>query len=105
IDELEIVGLRRIADEAVRAQISSRSGARLDLLHVEADAKTLGRLGWFDEISVETQPAMELPPSMHATQRVRLVFRVVELPYLTKVEYTGSRLLSTTQIEKLLGEN
>jgi len=33
------------------------------------------------------------------------VFHIEEMPYLTGVEYTGSRLLSHTQIEKLLSEN
>jgi outer membrane protein assembly complex protein YaeT len=105
IDEIVFVGLRRIAADAVRVQISSRPGARLDLMCVESDVKALGRVGWFGEIAVETQPAVD--PSAYgvqATQRVRLVFHVTELPYLTKVEYAGSRLLSPSQIEKILGE-
>jgi len=105
IDEIGFVGLRRIAPDAVRAQISSRAGARFDLKRIESDVKALGRLGWFGEIVVETQPS-EAPssPGDQTTQRVRLAFRVVELPYLTKVEYAGSRLLSPSQIEKILGD-
>jgi outer membrane protein assembly complex protein YaeT len=106
IDEVVFVGLRHIAREAVQARICSHAGARLDLNKVASDVKVLGRLGWFDEIAVETQPAKDLssPPSGDTTQRVRLVFRVTELPYLTRVEYAGSRLLSRAQIEKILGE-
>jgi outer membrane protein assembly complex protein YaeT len=106
IDEVVFIGLRHIATAAVQAQVSSHAGERLDLNKVESDVKALGRLGWFGEIGVETQPGKD--PSAFAssdtTQRVRLLFRVTELPYLTRVEYAGSRLLSGAQIEKILGE-
>lgn len=105
IDEIIFAGLCHIAPDALQAQISSRAGEELDTKRVESDVKTLGRLGWFSAIAVELQPTHNLlVPSGHATQHVQLVFRVEELPYLAKVEYTGSRLLSPTQIEKILAE-
>src|SRR5271170_5721454 len=57
IDEVSFVGLRHIAANAMQAQISSRAGAKLDLKKIESDVHTLGRLGWFGEIEVETYPA------------------------------------------------
>src|SRR5258708_36752606 len=54
-DEIVFLGLHRIAFAAVQAQISSRRGESLDPRKVEADVRTLARLGWFGEISVETQ--------------------------------------------------
>jgi outer membrane protein assembly complex protein YaeT len=106
IDEIEFAGLRHISPNAARAQISSRAGAFLDLKRVEADVKVLGRLGWFGEIWVETQPAKSLSPVRpeSAITPVRLVFHVEELPFLTKVEYTGSRLLSPAEIGKILAD-
>jgi outer membrane protein assembly complex protein YaeT len=105
IDEVVFVGLRHIAPEAVQGQISSRAGARLDLKQIESDVKALGRLGWFGEIGVETQLAKNLLlPGDNAAQSIRLVFRVAELPYLTKVEYAESRLLSQAQIETILND-
>src|ERR1700722_19452351 len=59
IDEIAFLGLRHIAPAAVEAQISSVAGARLDLKKIESDVKALGRLGWFDEIAVETQTAKD----------------------------------------------
>jgi outer membrane protein assembly complex protein YaeT len=106
IDEIVFEGLRHITPDAVQARISSHAGTGLDLRRIESDVKALGRLGWFGEIGVETLPATEPspPPSGDATPRVRLIFRLEELPYLTKIEYAGSRLLSPTSIEKILGE-
>jgi outer membrane protein assembly factor BamA len=105
IDEVSFVGLHHLGQDAVRAQILSRAGGRLDLKRVESDVHALGRLGWFGEIEVETQSAkISSPLNIDATLRVRLVFHLEELPYLAKVEYVGSRLLSAAQIEKILGE-
>ena len=105
IEEVVFTGLRHIAPEAVQAQTCSRAGARLDLKKIEWDIKELGRLGWFSEIRVETQPAKSPMSTVGgATQAVRLVFRLAELPYLTKIEYEGSRVLTRGQIEKILNE-
>jgi outer membrane protein insertion porin family len=105
VDEVLFAGLRHITPEAVEAQISSRAGARLDVKKIEADVKALGRLGWFSEIQVETQPNKDsVLDGDGAPQPLQLIFCVTELPYLTKVEYSGSRLLSQAQIEKTLNE-
>lgn len=103
VDEIVFVGLRRIAPAAVQAQLSSRAGMRLDALRIQSDVKALGRLGWFGEVWVE-ESAAGGPFSVNESKprRVRLVFHVDERPYLARVEYAGSRLLSATQIEKIL---
>lgn len=105
IDEIVFVGLRHIAPAAVQAQISSRPGERQNPKRLESDIKALGRLGWFDDVRVKTQPAEDPQSAVaDAPQHVRLVFCVEELPYLAKVEYAGSRLLSPAQIGKILAE-
>ncbi|HKN77138.1 MAG TPA: POTRA domain-containing protein [Candidatus Acidoferrum sp.] len=105
IDEIVFVGLRHIAPDAVQAQISSHAGSKFDAKRIEFDVKALGRLGWFGEIRVETLSANGvLPPADDATQRVRLIYHVEELPDLVRVEYSGSNLLSKEQIEKILAE-
>jgi outer membrane protein insertion porin family len=106
VDEIVFLGLYRISSSAVQAQISSHRGASLDPRRVEADVRALTHLGWFGEISAETQPA-EVPssPTDDRAQRVLLLFHMEEMPYLVGIEYAGSGLLSHTQVEKLLTEN
>ena len=105
IDEVVFVGLRHIAPQAVQAQISSRAGARFASKRIESDVQALGRLGWFGDISAETQLVTDSPsPGDRAKQGVRLVFHVEELPNLAKVEYAGSGLLSPAQIDKILND-
>ena len=105
ISEIVFVGLHRLAPAAVEAQISSRVGAPLDLRQIRADVRALGRLGWFNQVQVETEPGADSSfPGGRTLPSVRLLFQVEENPYLVKVEYAGSRLLSSSQIEKMLAE-
>ena len=105
IEEIIFSGLRRIAPAAVQKQISTRKGEKLDSVRIESDVRRLSQLGWFGGIHVEMQDA-DADSSANELQfrRVRLVFHLEELPYLTKFEFAGSRLLSRAQIEKLLEE-
>jgi len=105
IQEISFDGLRRISPTALHLKISSREGQPLDANKVDADLRGLARLGWFGEISVESQsltaatvPAEKTPP------QIRLIFHLDEQPYLTGVEFSGSKLLSRGQIDKLLSE-
>jgi outer membrane protein insertion porin family len=100
VGEISFVGLRRISPETLTSKITSRPGIALDERKVERDVRTLARLGWFADVRVETANLESLGNS----PRLRLTFYVPELPFLTVVEFTGSRLLSRQQIEKLLAE-
>ena len=105
LDEVSFAGLRHIAPEAVAAHIKSRAGDRFDGDRVEQDVRLLARLGWFDSIEVVQIASNPLSPqSRVGPQHAALLFRVHELPFLSKVEYSGSRLLSPQQIEKMLEE-
>src|SRR5216683_4055104 len=103
VDELCFTGLRRIAPAAVAAQIASHPGEQFDPGKIERDVRRLARLGWFESIQVEEAPSTApLPQLPEDSKRVTLIFHVQELPFLSKVEYSGSRLLSQKQIEKML---
>lgn len=93
VAEIVFLGLRRIPPEAVRAQLSSLPNAPLDPARVEKDVRALARLGWFFSIRVEQE-------SVGAKICLRFLFE--ENPFLEKVAFTGSRRLSSPQIEDLL---
>ncbi len=103
LDELRFTGLRRIASAAVAAQIASHSGEQFDPGKIERDVRRLARIGWFESIQVEEAPSTAPFPQLpEDSKRVTLIFHVQELPFLSRVEYSGSRLLSQKQIEKML---
>ena len=103
--ELQFTGLHRIAREAVLAQIASRPGDRLDPEKIERDVRALARLSWFETIQVEelSSNASGIAES-EKEKRITLAFHLQERPFLSKVAYSGSHLLSHEQIEKILEE-
>jgi outer membrane protein assembly factor BamA len=102
VNEITFTGLRRISPEALKRQLVSRAGDALDAAKIEHDVRVLARTGWFETVRAEVPAENLATPSEDSQQDLRLTFHVPELPFLTKVEYRGSRLLSRTQIEKLL---
>jgi outer membrane protein insertion porin family len=105
VDSLEFIGLRHISSAAVAAQLSLHRGDRFDGTKLRNDLRTLGRLGWFSSIRVQelsrTAQNSQIPTPKEG---LTLVFYFREEPVLSSVEYSGSRLLSKSQIEKLLEE-
>jgi outer membrane protein assembly complex protein YaeT len=103
VDELRFAGLRRIASAAVAAQIASHPGDRLDPAMIDKDLRALARLGWFESIQLEATPSTAPFAQLGENSRhMNLIFHVQEFPFLSKVEYSGSRLLSRKQTEKML---
>jgi outer membrane protein insertion porin family len=105
VDSQEFLGLRHISSEAVKAQLSLLPGDRFDAAKVEHDVRTLARLGWFSSIRVEDISKTSPNPQAPGKQKgIGLAFYFDEEPMLSRVEYSGSRLLPTNQVEKLLEE-
>lgn len=105
MDSLEFVGLRHISRAAVLAQLSLHPGDRFDAAKLRKDLRALGRLGWFSSIRVQELSETARNPQIFAPpEGLSLVFYFQEEPVLSHVEYSGSRLLATSQIEKLLEE-
>jgi outer membrane protein assembly complex protein YaeT len=105
VDSLEFIGLRHISSAAVAAQLSLHPGDRFDAAKLRNDLRTLGRLGWFSSIRVqEVSRTARNSPIPTPQEGLTLVLYFKEEPVLSRVEYSGSRLLSKSQIEKLLEE-
>ena len=103
IDEIKFVGLHRIAAETAKSRLSSHSGEKFDSTRIAADLRALNQAGWFEDVFVRAEKsiggsstALDGPPGF------RLEFHVREYPVLTRVQFSGSRLLSQQQIKKLL---
>jgi len=104
VDEVRFVGLRRVSPAAVAAQLTTQAGIRFDPAMLARDVRALARLGWFKSIQVEQTSSTASVNSSRSQKHVALFFLLEEWPVLTKIEYSGSRLLSFRQIRKLLEE-
>lgn len=105
LDPFQFIGLRRICPAAVAAQLSLRPGDRFDAAKLQKDIRRLARLGWFQSIRVDGMPSVALvSQAPEQEERLTLIFHLEERPFLSRVDYSGSGLLSPRQIEKLLEE-
>src|SRR5882724_8679132 len=103
LDELRFTGLRRIAPAAVAVQIASHPGDPFDSAIIDKDVRTLARMGWFESIQVEAlYSTAPFPLTPEHSKRVALIFHLEEFSFLSKVDYSGSRLLTPKQLEKML---
>src|SRR5262249_13878724 len=104
-DFFEFTGLRHISSEAVAAQLSLRPGNPFEAEKFQHDLYIFGRFGWFASIRVEESPS-SMPGAQASTSKpyIHLIFHFEEEPTLSRVEYSGSCLVSTNQVEKLLEE-
>jgi len=101
VENIAFSGLRRVPAETLKLHVASRAGEKFDSTLIERDVRALARLGWFDAIQVEVEDATDASHPLDR-YRVPLTFRLEERAFLSKAEYSGSRLLSRQQIDRLL---
>jgi outer membrane protein assembly complex protein YaeT len=104
VGEIKFVGLHRIAAEAAKSRLSTRSGEEFDSARIAADVHALSQAGWFADVFVNAQPWDSNPQSADGPQPIQLQFHVREYPYLAAATFTGSKILSQQQINKLLDD-
>ncbi|MCF8061943.1 MAG: outer membrane protein assembly factor BamA, partial [Deltaproteobacteria bacterium] len=59
IDSIEIRGNKRIEKEAIRAVIGSREGDKLDQDSLDRDLRSVYKMGYFTDVSIEVEDAAE----------------------------------------------
>jgi outer membrane protein insertion porin family len=97
ISEIQFEGNATIPSEKIKAKLLSRAGQPLDQEKVEADLKSLMGTKWFSDVSPYYE---ESPPN---SRKYILIFRVREMPVLTKVEFKGRKAIRLKEIEETTG--
>jgi outer membrane protein insertion porin family len=97
ISAIQFEGNATIPSEKIKAKLLSRVGQPLDQEKVEADMKSLMGTKWFSDVSPWYE---ESPPGSH---KYILIFRVREMPVLTKVEFPGRTAVRLKEIEDTTG--
>ncbi|MGO9470862.1 MAG: outer membrane protein assembly factor [Isosphaeraceae bacterium] len=97
IAAIQFEGNATIPSEKIKAKLLSRAGQPLDQEKVEADLKSLMGTKWFNDVSPWIE---ESPPNSH---KYILIFRVREMPVLTKVEFRHRTAVRQKEIEDTTG--
>ena len=84
ISKIQIVGNQRVEEDAIRIHITQQVGQPLDPALVDADLKSIDRLGFFSSVSAHVVP--------QGGQNV-LVYYVKERPQITDVKFYGMKAI------------
>lgn len=82
ITKIEIQGLKRIEEGAVKSKISEKAGEPLSEDKISADIKAIYKMGYFDDVKVEAEPL---------EGGIKLVYALKEKPTIIKVDFQGNK--------------
>lgn len=81
INAIEIRGLKRIDEHAVKAKISQKRGEGISQEKTNDDIKNIYKLGYFDDVRAEIEPF---------EGGVKLIYAVKEKPIIVKIDLQGN---------------
>jgi outer membrane protein insertion porin family len=93
IARVEFRGNRRVEDDAIRVNLVTQPGTRLDLAQVREDIRAVWDMGFFSDVQVEAEPSPE---------GLIVTFVVAEQPGVRRVVVTGHDQLSLSKINEVI---
>jgi len=78
---IEITGNKKISTGTVMAKLSSKEGDSFSKNAVQDDIKSLFKIGYFDDVTVEIEPF---------EGGVKLIYKLVEKPSITSIDFQGN---------------
>jgi outer membrane protein insertion porin family len=88
---IEVQGARRVSADAIRQAMSTRVGQELDLAKVREDIKAIYRMGYFRDVTIDSE---EAPGGF------RLTVVVAEKPIVGTVAIEGNKDVETTDLRE-----
>ena len=82
INSIDIKGLKRIEESAVKSKITQRSGDPISQEKTNEDIKNIFKMGYFDDVKAEIEPF---------EGGIRLIYVVKEKPTIIKIEFQGNK--------------
>jgi outer membrane protein insertion porin family len=93
VEAIEVRGTNRVTPDAVRKAMSTQVGQELDLAKVRQDVKAIYRMGYFRDVTFDTE---EVPGGY------RLTVIVAEKPIVGSVQIEGNKEVETTDLRAAL---
>ncbi|PKL51503.1 MAG: outer membrane protein assembly factor BamA [Nitrospira bacterium HGW-Nitrospira-1] len=93
VNSIEIKGLKRIEEGAVKAKLSNKIGEPISQEKTNEDISTIFKIGYFDDIKVEVEPF---------EGGVRLFYIIKEKPTIIRVEFQGNKALDNVKLKEKL---
>ncbi|MBF0343353.1 MAG: outer membrane protein assembly factor BamA [Nitrospirae bacterium] len=81
IKAIEIIGIKRIEEGAVKTKLSQKINQPLSKAAIDTDIKTIYKMGYFDDVKVETE---------FYEGGLKVIYRVKEKPTIVKINFDGN---------------
>lgn len=81
VTKIEIQGLKRIEEGAVKAKVSQKIGEPISQDKINEDIKAVFKMGYFDDVRVDIEPF---------EGGSKLIYVVKEKPTITKIDFQGN---------------
>ncbi|MCX8075939.1 MAG: outer membrane protein assembly factor BamA [Aquificaceae bacterium] len=94
IDRIEIEGARYIPEDVILGIINLRQGSLYSTDIVRESIRRLYRTGFFDQVEVYQESS---------EGKVKLTYKVVDLPVIYKIEFEGNKKIRSEDLEKKIG--
>lgn len=93
VNSIEIKGLKRIEESAVRAKITQRLGEPISEGKTNEDIKNIFKMGYFDDVRAEIEPF---------EGGIKLIYVVKEKPTIVKIEFQGNEEFDDSKLKEKL---
>ena len=93
VNSIEITGLKRIEEGAVKTKLSQKIGEPISQEKTSEDIKTIFKMGYFDDVKAEIEPF---------EGGVKLFYIIKEKPSIVRVEFQGNKELDDAKLKEKL---
>lgn len=91
VNAIEVKGLKRIEEGAIKARITQKTGEPLSSEKTAEDIKNIYKMGYFDDVKVEMETF---------EGGIKLIYIVKEKPTIIRVEFQGNKELSDDKLRE-----
>lgn len=94
VQEIRIVGQRKIEKDAILNRITSKVGQSVSAERIREDVQNLFKAGYFNDIVVST---------LGTPDKLILEFKVTEKPSITEIKFEGTQELKAEEVQEAAG--
>ncbi|MBF0316875.1 MAG: outer membrane protein assembly factor BamA [Nitrospirae bacterium] len=91
VKAVEIIGIKRMEEGAVKAKLSQKLHQPLSRDKIDADIRTIYKLGYFDDVKVETE---------FYEGGLKVVYKVKEKPTIVKINFDGNKEFNDDKLKE-----
>lgn len=91
VNLIEVKGLKRIEEGAVKSKITQKTGELLSNEKVSEDIKNIFKMGYFDDVKTEIETL---------EGGIKLIYTVKEKPTIIRVEFQGNKELTDDKLKE-----